>query len=810
MFDFLREIRYGCRRLLADRLTTTVAILSLALGLGSYIFAARLLEGLFWASPPGLREPDQLQRVFGRQQDSGPYEWTKSFSFPDFEAFARSSPSVISGTAAWISTSVSVGSGLEAVRASATIVSPSYFSVLGLTPSRGVLGGSENQEDSVFLAESFWRSHFGGRPDILGTPISIDGRPLVVRAVLPRGYRGLDPKPADIWLPVSALDRLWGAAARTDPQRKFLSLVIRLADGGEVRPAEEALSAIARHRAAEVPGFWASDPSVRLTPLPAGKAPSLPAEARIARGIAALSLALLLAALINGAHWLIVRTLDRERDLAVRSALGAPARHLWLGALVELGLATALGLSIGIVVQYLAGPSVERLLPLVARGTDGEATRTTLITLLGALVTLAACSILPLRWSRRLDLFRTLQRTQATSTQSPHRLRSALPVIQIATATLLMGLAATFAASLRRVEHEDLGLKIDSVLVASAEFRRVGLSSERGTDLLREMEIRLRARPEVEATALVALVPFEGVVTSDVLLPGRGALPELPGGGPYWNAVSPGFFGTMGLSLRAGRFFDERDREDGAPVVIINETLARLGFAGTSPLDKCLVLGEPSDPCSTIVGVVADSHRQRVREEPAFQVYVPLGQVTDFYGPRALLIRAKERPEAAMAPIRREAQSVHPDMPAVDVRLLRERVDPQYRPWKLGVAVFGAFGWVALALAFAGLYAVTTRSVLERRREGAIRVALGASPRLLTQGVVFRGLKLAATGALIGLVLAAVLVRAWGPDLVDDLRIEPGALMAAALATCALAALAAYLPARRFGRVDPSEVLREG
>jgi|CXWL01.1.fsa_nt_gi predicted permease len=809
MFDFLREIRYGCRRLFADRLTTTVAILSLALGLGSYVFAARLLEGLFWASPPGLREPNQLLRVFGRQLDSGPHEWGRSFSYPDFEAFSRAPPSVVSGTAAWVTTSVSVGSGLEAVRASATVVGPRYFSVLGLKPSRGLLDDREPSEDSLYLSDAFWRSHFGGRPDILGSAVSIDGRPLVVRAVLPPGYRGLDPKPVDLWLPFSVLDRLWGVSARTDPQRKYLNLVVRLADEAGVLPAQEALTAISRHRAAEVPGFWATEPAIALTALPAGRAPSPPAEARIANGIAALSLALLLAALVNGAHWLIVRTLDRERDLAVRSALGAPARHLWLGALVELGLATALGLGVGIGVQYLADPSVERLLPLVAHGTDGSASRTTLMTLCGALVTLAACSILPFRWSRRLDLSRTLQRTQSTATRSPHRLRFALPVVQVATATLLVALAATFSASLGRVEREDLGLKIDSVLVASAEFRRVGLSRERGAALLREMESRLRGLPEVSETALVGLVPFEGVVTSDVLLPGREALPELPGGGPFWNAVSPGYFRTMGLSLRAGRFFDERDREDSGPVVIINETLARLGFAGASPLDKCLVLGEPTDPCATIVGVVADSRRQSVREAPAFQVYVPLGTKGDFYGPRALLVRAKGRPEALLGTVRRETQAVHPDMPAVDVRLLRDKVDPQYRPWKLGVAVFGAFGWVALALAFAGLYAVTARGVLERQRESAIRVALGASPHLLTQGVVSRGLRVAALGALLGVVAAAILVRVWGPELVDDLRVEPASLLGAAAITCALAALAAYLPARRFGRIDPAEVLRE-
>jgi putative ABC transport system permease protein len=810
MVDLLREIRYASRRLLADRFTSAVAVLSLALGLGTYVFAARLLDGLFWSTPPGLSEPERLRRVYGSSPADGAPQWDDAFSYPDYEAFSRAPSSLSAGVAAWTTTSVSVGQGPEAVRANVAVVSPSYFPVLGITPSRGVFSQGEGTADSVFMSQAFWKSHFGSREDILGTVVSLDGRPFTVRALLPAGFRGLGSRPHDLWLPDQAFDWLSGSEARTDGHRKFLSLVMRLAQDAEVGAAQEAFTAVARLRGQEVPGFWSKEPAALLSPLPPGNAPGTPPEARVARGIAALSLALLLAAIINAAHWLVVRTLDRERDLAVRSALGASPRRLWLGPWIELVLATAIGLAAGMAVQFLVEPAVARLLPLVATGGQDASGRALWTIVLGAVAILAACSVLPWRWSRRPSLLVALQGTRAGGSEVTKRFRWIVPVVQVTVATLLVALAGTFYASLNRAKSERLGLAVDSVLIATADFDRVGLSPERGSELLRLAESRLRAIGGVAGTALCASVPFESVFGIPFSIPGEEPLPRLAGGGPYWNAVSPGYFRTLGLELRAGRFFEEADRADSAPVVIINETLARLGFREASPLGRCLVLGKPGGPCATVVGVVTDSRRFSLREDPAFQAYVPLGQPADLVGPQALLVRAAGPPEEQLGTIRREVQASHPEMPAVGVRLLRDIVDPEYRPWRLGVAVFGAMGWVALVLAFAGLYAVTARGVLERKREGAIRLALGASPERLTRRFVGRGLRVASLGAGLGLALAFVLVRAWGPDIVDDLRTEPLALVGAALASCAAAALAAYVPARRFGRVDPSEVLREG
>jgi putative ABC transport system permease protein len=810
MSGFYREFHHALRRLRAGGLLTTSAVLSLSVGLGCYVLAARLVDSLFWSSPPGLDEPDRLLRVFGSLPSRDVARWDQAFSYPDYEAFARVSTAVSGGLAAWTTTGVSLGKGLEAVRATATVISPEYFAVLGLRARRGVALDRELPADSVVLSDAFWRSHYGASEEILGSPILVSGRPLVVRAVLPAGFRGLDPNPADLWLPNPAMDWLLGLEARSDSRRKFLRIVVRLAPSAARPAAQQAFTAVAQNRAKEVPSFWSSEPAVTLAPLSPGQGPSPPPEARIARGIAALSIALLLAAIVNTAYWLLVRTLDRERDLAVRCALGASPSALRLEPMVELGLALSGGLALGIAAQSLVDPLLAKLLPLASRHHESLDGRVILATLLVAGVVLFLCGILPYLWSRRLDLSRVLNPIRLGITPTSRRLRLALPLVQVAAATLLIALAATFLASLQRLESQDLGLSLDSVLVLRADFARAGFESGRTAQMLEEIEQRLKRHSGVSATALVASVPFETIFSAPVEIPGIGPLPDLPGDGPYWNAVSAGYFETMGLRLLQGRYFDATDRADSGLVAVINESLARAAWPDGSPIGKCLILDEPAGACPVVVGVVGDAQRQFVREAKAAQIYVPVGQPTDWFGPQAVLVRSSSRPGDLMASIRREAQAVHPDMPAVDVRLLRDRLDPQYRPWKLGATAFSAFGIVAFVLAFAGLYAVTARSVLERQREAAIRLALGAAPPSLVRLLVARGLALAAIGAAIGVGMAVVVIKIWGDSMVEDLRLEPWRLLAAALATCALAALAAYLPARRFGHVDPSEVLREG
>jgi predicted permease len=323
---------------------------------------------------------------------------------------------------------------------------------------------------------------------------------------------------------------------------------------------------------------------------------------------------------------------------------------------------------------------------------------------------------------------------------------------------------------------------------------------------------RARRLPGVAEAAIAVGTPFGSSFQVTTQVPGREELPELPGGGPYIQAVTPGYFATVGLDLLQGRGLGPADRPGSERVAVVNRSMAEAVWPGEDPLGECLLVrarGDETPPCTRVVGVVEDAHRRALREKPAMQYYIPFGQEEGFAG-SSLLVRAAEAgdPRALLEPLRKSLLDADPGVLWIDVALLDERLVPQLRPWRLGATLMGVFGALALVIAAVGLYSLLAHMVASRTAELGIRSALGAQRRQILGLVVRQGLGVAGLGLALGVLLSLLGGRQLGDLLFETAPHDPVVYGAVVAILAAAAILACLVPGRRATKVDPAKVLR--
>ena len=318
---------------------------------------------------------------------------------------------------------------------------------------------------------------------------------------------------------------------------------------------------------------------------------------------------------------------------------------------------------------------------------------------------------------------------------------------------------------------------------------------------------RVRAMPGVERAAVVVGTPFQSSMTIALRVPGRDTLPQLPGGGPYVRAISDDYFATAGTHLLRGRTFTRADVTGGARVAIVNETMARTLWPNRDPIGECLLMD--TMPCSHVVGVVEDARRFGLREDPAMQYYIPLGEERALgFGGRQMFVRPRGDVAALREALRAELARLDPSVGFVAVELLQDSLEPQIRPWRLGANMFALFGALALLVAGIGLYSVIAYLVTQRAHELGVRVALGAEQSNIVGLVVRYGVGLAAVGVAIGMLLSLNAGRWIEPLLFDTSPRNPAVFLLVAVVLLVVGLLASVVPAWRASRVSPIEVLR--
>ena len=822
-----QDLRYAARGLRRQPGFAAVVVLTLALGIGANATMFGIVDRLLLRPPAHVQGADRLTRLYFARTLPGTGEFTSNYtSYLDYEVLRDSVPSA-AAVAPFFTVETTLGRGAEARMVRASAVTGDFFAALGVRPFAGRLftaaEGHDPGDRVAVIGYGFWQRHFGGDPAALGRVVQVGAASYEVVGVAPQGFTGLELGPVDVWLPLAARAREIAGDDWTTNIR--MQVVARLSSGAPPeRLAAEATELQRRASAARLGAAIAAPdaPSARVLagPLAAARGPEElrgkdPAVATWLAGVAAV---VLLIACANVANLLLARAARRRREIAVRLALGAGRGRLAAQLLVEGLMLATLGGAGGLLLARWGGDAVRAaLLPDVAWSDAPLDLRMLAFTAAAALATGVLVALAPMLQATHPELVGALKAGALMNQGRTGRgrrisLRTALLVAQAALSVVLLVGAGLFVRSLRNVASIDLGFDARRVLVVTVNFTGGGgFTAAQVEELFGRAEERVRALPGVAQAGVASATPFGSGGATRLRAEGWDSLPPLGEAGlPKITAVSAGYFEAMGTRVVRGRGFTPEDRAGAPLAAVVNQTMARRLWPGQDPVGKCLHVGADTAPCSRVVGVVGDIRRDRLGDAEPLQYYVPLAQRQWLPWPRALFVRpAAPEPSAALvAEVRNAVHALAPGLPYVNVRPLQELVEPQVRPWRLGAAMFGAFGGLALLIAAVGLYSVISYGVAQRTRELGVRVALGARAADVLRLVVGEGVRVAAAGVALGALGALAAGRFVAPLLFDTSPRDPLVFGGVTLALLLVALVASLVPARRASRVDPMVALR--
>ncbi|HEX8725837.1 MAG TPA: FtsX-like permease family protein, partial [Gemmatimonadaceae bacterium] len=514
----------------------------------------------------------------------------------------------------------------------------------------------------------------------------------------------------------------------------------------------------------------------------------------------------------NVANLLLTRGMQRRREIAIRLALGGSRRRLVGQLLLEsLVVAALAGAAALLVAVWGAAALRHALLPGNTWGTPAVGARVAVFTGLVAVFAALAAGMIPAAQTANPDLNATLKAGGLANASPRSRTRSALMVAQAALAVVLLGGAGLFVRSLQAVKSIDVGYDTNRMIVASATYD-VDAGPTGGASrgaLLQQTADRLRHAPGVEALGLAENPPMQSISIERLHLPGRDSVPTLDGAPPLTLFVSPGFFEASGIELLAGRRFADADRKGAEPVIIVSESMARTFWPHASAVGQCVIVGKPGDPCRRVVGVVSDEHVVNIVEPAMMNLFIPLAQSPNGGVPGQIVIGAAPGQVAAVVrEARRELAAAFGAGANPKVQAMRDVLDPQLQPWRLGAALFSGAGLLALLVAAIGVYSAMSYGVSLRRREIGIRLALGARGAGIVRLVLSQGVRVVTAGVLLGVAAALALGRLVASLLYGVSPHDPLVLAATAAVLIVVAVAACFVPAARAARVDPMETLR--
>jgi predicted permease len=542
-----------------------------------------------------------------------------------------------------------------------------------------------------------------------------------------------------------------------------------------------------------------------------------PFEATLARWLGGVAAIILLVAVANVVSLLLARLARRRRELALRVALGSGRGRVVRLISLEGALLVCAGGLFSLWIARLSEPVFRRLL------FADEATWTfTLLDLrlLGAVaalvvVTAAVVGLAPAIQTRQRNIESALRAGSQGGGSGNPRVRAVLTVVQaMLSVTLLVG-AGLFIRSLARVDAIDLGVDRDRLITATAElpppthFTSDGLARYQAREMAvyRRLAEAVTQLADVERAAVAVGRPLDGGTFSAAVYVDGDSVVTLPTGGPWASVVGPGYFETAGTDLLGGRTFTERDRAGSEPVLVVGLTMAERLWPGEDPIGACVRLVRADTPCYRVVGIVEDVHRVGLREEPSLQYYIPIGQESMFGG-ATLLIRTDPSQTMAWPELRQTILAVDPAIRYVELQWLRQSVDAETRPLRLGLLTFGLSGGLALLVAILGLYSLMSYMVAWRTREIGVRMAIGATRPQITRLVIGGAAGLAAIGVGLGLIVSFWAGRWVQPHLFETSGADPIVFAGVALILLAVAVLAGLVPALRALSISPVEALR--
>ena len=836
---FLSDLQLAARSLWRAPLFSLVAVVSIALGIGANTAVFTLLDQVALRKLP-IQDPAALVQIHAQGEESygGTMGNGTELSWPMFRDF-RDKAQGFDGVLARVSTQLHVGQNGASERTDGEMVSGNYFEVLGVEPAIGRLLTAADDvkiggHPLAVLGHDYWQRRFAGRTDILGQAIQVNGTPFTVIGVAARGFYGLElGTPADVFVPITMQPQLGPAWLKLDGRRfRWVQVYARRKPGVSLEQAQAGLqplfSAILQSEVGE--GFERASAETRAQFLKSkihvvnGSHGQAELRSQMNQSLAilmAVAAGVLLIACANVANLLIARGAARERELALRRALGASGVRLaWLLVAEAAVLATAGSVGGLVVATWGAGLLVDafatsdtvaivRASPdwRIVAFTAGIAVATALLSGLAPAVRAARGGVAP-----------ALKAAGGGVVREQPRLRKTLVVAQVALSFLMIVTAALFVRSLDNLLEIHPGFSTARVTSFTIDLERSGYKEERSRVFGQEVLERVRALPGVEAAGFATMGILEGGGWGmDFAVDGFSAPPG-ESAGSMVNAVSPGYVEALQARVVRGRAFTPQDArlppegEEGWPyrTGIVNETFVKLYFGTRDPIGRHVGIGgDPGTPTPiTIVGVVADAKYQTIREKVRPQILLPafenrgLNNITVY-------VRSRQPTASVVTNVRGVVRALDPGMPVFNVATLDERVARSLRTERLVAGLSAAFATLATLLGIVGLYGVMAYTVTRRSREIGIRMALGARASLVAGQVVREAALLIVAGLVLAAPAAWFLKQYIAAELYGIQPGDPRTIAMAAIGLTAIGLIAAAIPARRAAHVDPMRALRD-
>ncbi len=820
LLNLWKDIRYALRTLSKNPGFAIIGIMTLALGMAVNTALFSVING-FLLRPLPVPHAEQIT-VLALHQAAVP--GTSRFSYPDYEDL-RDQTDSFSDLFAYRVTLASVALDQSSDHCIISRVSSNYFSALGIKPAYGRLilpseGRTPGADPIMVLGYSYWRRRFDGDPNIVGKKVELNGLPFTVVGVAPEDFHGtysvLD---MDAYIPFSAepnedpdapIQKIW-----TSRGSRTLTLMGRLKPGASLKQAQSSLNVVTQRIAQQHPDSEKGI-SVQLFPEKMARPDPDPENPVLMASIAFMAMAglVLLVACFNIANVLLVRATVRQREMAIRAALGAGHGHLVRQYLTESLLLAFLGGGAGLVLgSWAAG-----ILGSLRLGTDlpiyfdfHPDASVYLFALGVVLLTGFVVGIMPALRAARTDVISVLHEGGRGSSSGPRRqfARNSLVAAQVAGSLVLLIVAGLFVRSLQKAEKINLGFNPDHVLNLSVDVAQISYKEPRGRQVFKDIDARLRALPGVESVAQAFVVPM-GVVSSDdrvwiedhPLEPGQQAA-ELD-----YNMVTPSYFDTLQIPLLRGRRFTDADSEKAPAVAIINQNMAKKFWPNEDALGKRFGTKGQTGPFIEVVGIVQDGKYQNVTEDPKPFFYLPLDQ--SYESMRVIQVRTSVPPETLALQIESQIHELAPGLPITQVQTMNESLQGAngFFFFHFGAQLTAVMGLLGLLLAVVGIYSVVSYAAVQRTQEIGIRVAMGAAPRDILKMVLRQGLSVVGIGLALGLVLALAGTRLMSSLFVGIKPTDPLTFIVVVLLLTGIALFACWIPAFRATRIDPLVALR--
>jgi len=795
-------LRYALRQLIASPGFTLVAVVGLALGIGATSALFGVVNAVLLRPLP-YHEPERLVRLSSTNEATnltrGGFSYSRYLEVQEGQrVFSDLALSVANA-------STLTGSGdpeqLVVLHASAALLP-----TLGLEPLLGRNFSADEDRrggDRVALiSHAMWQQRFNRDPSVLGQTLTIDGAPHTIIGVLPDAATAFPLDRQQIWVP-RPLEVPYAEALNNGGN--WFRLIARLRPGVSLEQAREAMNVIAAGYRATRPANVDAPSRIELVPL---LEDAVGAQRRSYLLLFGAVGCVLMIACANIANLLLARFAARRREIAARIALGASRGEVVRQFVTESMLLALLG---GVVGVLLAGWAVRALVAfgadLIPRATEIRIDPNVLgFSLLATLGTGLAIGLLPALQASGVNVLDALKDAGRVSIGSGRRLRASLFVVEVSLSLVLLIAAGLLLASFARLQRVEPGFEPEGVFTAELALSPQRYTPEKIAAFYERLPQQLATLPGVTSAALTSRVPLTGIGTPTVMaVAGRPLPPLSERSGAYRHLVTPGYFSTLEIPIRAGRDFDERDNSRVPHVAIINETFARRFFPGEDPIGRTLITGMVQRP-SRVVGIVADVRSNGLNSPPEADYFLPSLQRPE--NSTNILVRTNMSP-AAMAPLVREAlRAVDPELPLLQPDALSTRIAQQVADRKFGLVLLGGFAALALVLASLGVYSVMAHLVAFRTSEIGLRMALGASPATVMRMVLGHSRRLTLLGIAFGIAGALVVSRLMQQTLFDVDPADPLVYIVLSVTLLLVAECASFFPALRATRIDPLIALR--